>query len=70
MLNRTWRIVLLAVIIGFTLWETVYSSWAILVAAVLLLVFEVGCKDCHTSSAPVRSGKVIRASKTSKKKRR
>ena len=51
------EIVLGIVILVFALWETTYSKWVIVVAAILLLLHAVSCKNCGVSvsvAAPAR----------------
>lgn len=59
------EIVLGLVILVFALWETTFSKWVIVVAAILLLLHAFSCKNCGVSV----SGEVPKA-KSRRKRRR
>jgi hypothetical protein len=68
MLNRTWRIILLLIVLVLLIWPNligVSGSWIALVAAIILLIGEFTCGDkCSTSvSVPVKK-------RSSRKRRR
>jgi len=68
MLNRTWRIVLLLIVLVLMVWPDligVSGSWIALIAVIILLIGEFACGKCETSMA-----KATPAGRRSSKKRR
>ena len=51
--NCKWlEVVLLLLIIIWAIWANLFgipSFWVIIVAAVILLIHELGCKNCHVN---------------------
>ena len=62
------EIVLGLVVLVFALYQTSYSKWVIVVAAVLLLIHGLACKDMGSCAAPVKAKPARKKAK--KKKRR
>ena len=55
---KSWCEAILGIIIlVFALWETTYSNWIIVVAAVLLLIHSFTCKKCFAGHGSMSSGK-------------
>ena len=53
MISRTWRLVLLVVALIVVIWPTFFgelSQWVAAVAIAILLIADLGCKECRTSS--------------------
>ena len=69
MLNRTWKIILLLIVLVLMIWPDLIGasgSWIALIAVIVLLIGEFACGKCGTSEA--RAAPVRRRS--SKKRRR
>ncbi len=44
---KSWcELVIAAIIIVFALWETTYSKWIIIIAAIVLAIHSFTCKSC------------------------
>jgi hypothetical protein len=75
MLGKTWRVVLLVVILVAAVWPNLLgssTSWIGLIAIVLLLISELTCKN--TCEAPMKNSSIRRsrpvARKATRKRRR
>ena len=61
--NCRWcEVVLILLIVIWTLWTNLFgisSKWVVLIAAIILLIHELGCKSCPMSikSAPKKKAK-------------
>ncbi len=68
--NCKWVETVLAIlIIVFAFWETSFSTWGIVIAAVLLLIHGWTCKNCGMCKNCMEGGKVPKKQKTRKRKR-
>ena len=60
MLNRTWKIILLLIVLVLMIWPDLIGAsgnWIALIAVIILLIGEFTCSTCGTSkakAAPVR----------------
>ena len=55
--RKTAEIVLGLLILVFVIWETAYSKWIIIVAAVLLLIQGIMCPTSNKAVKPVKKKK-------------
>lgn len=62
--NCTWVESLLAVIvIVFAFWQTSYSQWVIVIAAALLLIHGLWCKNCKACKSEMHQMKPTKKKK-------
>lgn len=65
---KSWCEAIIAIVILiFALWETTFSKWIIVIAAVLLLIHSFTCKKCYGGSMPTTGKAGSRGSKRKKK---
>ena len=66
--NCKWvEVVLAIVILVFTFWSTAVSQWLVAIAAVLLLIHALMCKNC--AKCEPDTGKASKGKSTKKRKR-
>jgi general stress protein CsbA len=64
MYHNKWVMALLPLIVlVFAIWETAYSNWIIIIAAVLMLLHSLGNHDCCSTDS-------VKAKKPKKRKRK
>lgn len=51
---RVTESILAIVILVFALWQVTYSTWIVSIAAVLLLVHSMWCKNCGECEMPAK----------------
>ena len=69
MISRTWRLVLLVVALIVVIWPTFFgelSQWVAAVAIAILLIADIGCKECRTS--PMSAGASRPARRSSRRR--
>ena len=64
------ELVLAIVILVFALWQTTYSSWIVIIAAVLLVLHALSCKGMCGTDMSSGSARKASSGKKKKKKRR
>ena len=57
MIKSTCEAILAIIILVFALWQTVYSDWIVIIAAIILLIHSFTCKKCFVKPAPTKTAK-------------
>ena len=63
------EIIIALVVIVFALWETTYSQWIVVIAALALIVHALKCKNCGVCESHAGMS-AAPAKKTTKKKKK
>jgi Mg2+/Co2+ transporter CorB len=72
MLNRTWRIVLLLIVLILMIWPDLIGtsgSWIALLAVIILLIGEFLCKSCG-APMPAKSSRPAKSVRPAKRRKR
>jgi hypothetical protein len=66
---RVFEIIVAIVVLVFAFWQTAYSKWILVIAAIALILHALICKNC-AGCMPEKDMKMHSMKKSSKKKRR